>query len=251
MNVLEGRVAIVTGGGQGIGRGIALALSAEGARVAVLGRTGATLEATCGEIAQRGGKSIAVRCDVSKIEDIGSAVSDVVSRFGGVQILVNNAQTIARDLLIDMVESDIQDMWASGPLATLRMMRTCYPYLRGDGAIVNFSSNAAHSGGPAGMGVYAAVKAAIESLTRSAALEWCHEGIRVNAILPMASSPIADSLRLERPEAYEVMMNDVPLGRLGDCEKDIGRAVVYLTGPDAGMITGTFLAVDGGRAYLR
>lgn len=142
MGVLEGDVALVTGAGQGIGRGIALALAAEGARVAVVGRTLSKVVDTADEIVRRGGESVALQCDVTDPERIDAVVAEVAERYGGLSILVNNAQTPAHGLLLDVDEGDYQGSMNSGPLATLRLMRACHPHLKGRGSVVNLGSAA-------------------------------------------------------------------------------------------------------------
>lgn len=251
MTMLDSRPAIVTGGGQGVGRGIALALAAEGAPVAVLGRTEATLQDTCQEIERRGGQAIAVVCDVRELEDISRAVKTVVGELGGVRILVNNAQMIPHGTLLDIDETTIDDGWRSGPLAALRLMRACHQHLRDGGAVVNISSGASTIAGPPGLGMYGTVKAALQTISRAAALEWAPDRIRVNTILPFAYSPAFIEWEKHDPEGFAQVLTNIPLGKMGDPEHDIGRAVVFLVGPDSQMITGTILPVDGGGTYLR
>jgi NAD(P)-dependent dehydrogenase (short-subunit alcohol dehydrogenase family) len=251
MSVLEGRPAIVTGGGQGVGRGIALALAAEGAPVAVIGRTDATLQETCAEIHGRGGRAISVVCDVRELDDITRAVDTVVAELGGVRILVNNAQIIPHGMLLDIEEKTVADGWRSGPLAAFRLMRACHPHLRDGGVIINVSSGAASVAGPPGLAVYATVKAALQTFSRAAAVEWAADGIRVNTITPLAYSPAFVEWEANDPEGFATVLTNVPLKRMGDPERDIGRVVVFLVGPDAQMITGTILPVDGGALYLR
>ena len=135
--------AVVTGAGQGVGQGIALALAAEGARIAVTGRTLEKLETTCGLIAERGGDAFPVQCDVKSSESLANCVEAVVAQFGGIQILVNNAQEVPLGTLHDVTDESFTAGWESGPLATLRMMKLCYPYLKGDGCIINLGSSSA------------------------------------------------------------------------------------------------------------
>ena len=130
-------------------------------------------------------------------------------------------------------------------------MRVCHPYLCGGGVVINLATAAALRHDPIGFGCYAAVKEAIRSLTRAAAVEWGPEGIRVLAILPLAQSPGMDAWQAAVPEEYEAYAAQVPMGRIGDCEKDIGRVVAFLCGPDASYVTGTTLMLDGGRDFLR
>jgi NAD(P)-dependent dehydrogenase (short-subunit alcohol dehydrogenase family) len=241
-DALEGRSAIVTGAGRGVGRGIALALASAGARVAVVDRVEDTLGDTCAEIERRGGTSIPIACDVRDLGAIERAVDDVVSAFGGIRILVNNAQMITDAMLLDIREDAVNDMWSSGPLAAFRLMRACHPYLRDGGAIVNISSSAANSAGPPGFAVYAAVKAALQTFSRAAA---------VNTIQPRVVTPAFEKWQLDHPDEAAASIRMIPVGRLADAEQDVGRAVVFLAGPDAAMITGAILPVDGGSSYLR
>jgi NAD(P)-dependent dehydrogenase (short-subunit alcohol dehydrogenase family) len=250
MTPLAGRPAIVTGGGTGVGRGIALSLAAAGAVVAVLGRTEATLRETCSAIEVEGGKALTVVCDVRELEDIERAVATVVDALGGVRILVNNAQLSTRGTLLEITESTVDDGWRSGPLAAFRLMRECHPHLRDGGAVINVSSGAAMLA-PHGMGAYAAVKAAMQSFGRAAAVEWGAHGIRVNTIVPLASSPGFERWREQDPDGYDAMLDSIPLRALPDARDDVGAAVVYLASDDARMITGTTLTVDGGSTYLR
>ena len=146
MGNLSGKIALVTGAGQGVGQGIAWALSAEGASVAVAGRTLSKLEATCAEIARRGGTAFAVECDVKRLDSLERCVARVVERFGRINILVNNAQEVPLGPLNGVTEAALQAGWESGPLATFRLMKLCYPHLKGDGCIINLASTAASLG---------------------------------------------------------------------------------------------------------
>jgi NAD(P)-dependent dehydrogenase (short-subunit alcohol dehydrogenase family) len=248
--VLRDKVAIVTGSGQGVGRGIALALAAEGASVMLTGRTQSKLDAVRAEIAGRGGTAATVVGDVKVLADIEGCVAGTVARFGTVDILVNNAQEVPMGYLLEVKDEAVQAGLASGPLATLRFMRLCHPYLRGGGAIVNMASGAGVRPDPIRRGAYAAAKEAIRALTRAAAVEWGPDGIRVNAVLPYAMSPALEHLASEYPGEFDARRNANPMRRIGDAERDIGRAVVFLVGPDAGYITGASIPVDGGNAFV-
>jgi NAD(P)-dependent dehydrogenase (short-subunit alcohol dehydrogenase family) len=251
VGALNGQVAIVTGAGQGVGRGVALALGSEGARVVVLGRTLAKCEAVVAELAQRGAEAIALRCDIEHRNEVEASVASTVERWGRIDVLVNNAQTKIYQSIRRMTEADMQTMWQSGPMASFRFMQVCFPYLRETaGCVVNMGSGSSIL--PQGaMSGYAMTKEAVRVLTRVAAVEWGRFGIRVNAICPLADSPGFDEFNDAAPGALEAVLPLVPLGRLGDAESDIGRAVVYLCGPDGRYVTGTTLMVDGGYNYLR
>ena len=250
MKELEGKVALVTGAGQGVGEGIALALAAEGVNVVVTGRTEEKLVKTVTAISDRGGKALAVVCNVKSSTDMARAVGETVSHFGGLNILVNNAQEVPNGLLNDVSDEAFTAGFESGPLATLRLMKLAYPYLKGDGCIVNLASTAAKRWDMSGYGAYAAVKEAIRSLTRAAACEWGGDGIRTNVILPHAKSPGLVWWMANNPEEAEAFQASIPQGRVGECEQDIGRFVVQLCSEGSRYVNGQTIAVDGGQAQL-
>jgi meso-butanediol dehydrogenase / (S,S)-butanediol dehydrogenase / diacetyl reductase len=247
---LKDKVAIVTGAGQGVGRGVALALAADGAAVMLMGRTLSKLEAVAGEIAARGGRAAVVSGDVKELADIERSVAATIEAFGTIDILVNNAQEVALGYLLEVSDEAVVAGWSSGPLATLRFMRLCHPYLRGGGAIINMGSAAGVRPDPMRRGAYAAAKEAIRAFTRTAAMEWGRDGIRVNAVLPYAMSPALEQLAADAPDEFDRRRLMNPSGRIGDAELDIGRAVAFLAGPDAGYITGATIPVDGGTAFV-
>jgi NAD(P)-dependent dehydrogenase (short-subunit alcohol dehydrogenase family) len=251
MGTMDGKAALVTGAGQGIGRGIALALAGEGASVALMGRTVSTLDQVAAEIAERGGKAVAIVGDVADDADCTSAVAETVAQFGALDVLVNNAQAFAFGSVADIDLADVEAGWQSGPMGTLRLMRAALPHLRQGGAVVNVSSSATSDGDGAGTGAYAAAKAAIEALSRAAAVEWAGEGVRVNVVIPFSRTPSVEAVLSAYEGVEEQVLAQVPMGRWGDAEREIGRAVAFLCGPDASFITGTSLAVDGGSTYLR
>ena len=240
----------MTGAGQGVGQGIAFALAAEGAALAVSGRTASKLESTVDEITRRGGRALAVRCNVKDPDDLAAAVDATVSRFGGLQILVNNAQEVPLGTLADVTDEAFRAGFESGPLATLRMMKLAYPHLKGDGVIVNLASTSAMRWDMAGYGAYAAVKEGIRSLTRAAACEWAADGIRTNVILPHATSPALAGWVAAHPEEAEAFQATIPMRRIGDCEADIGRFVAMLCSDASAYLNGQTIALDGGQARV-
>jgi NAD(P)-dependent dehydrogenase (short-subunit alcohol dehydrogenase family) len=250
--LLHGQVAIVTGAGQGVGRGVALAVASEGAKVMVLGRTLAKCESVVAEIAARGGESVAELCDVEHRDQIDASVERAVARWGRIDLLVNNAQTKVYQSLRRVTDVDMDTMWQSGPMATLRFMQACFAQLReAQGCVVNMGSGSSIN--PLGaMGGYAMTKEAVRVLSRVGAVEWGKFGIRVNSICPLAMTPGMEEFSDSAPGALEADVTpNIPLGRLGDSEADIGRAVVYLASEAGRYVTGTTLMVDGGYNYLR
>ena len=251
MGSLEGKVAIVTGAGQGVGQGIAYAMAAEGARVVVAGRTLAKCDTTVAEIHRRGGDAYAVLCDVTDEDDIRACVESTISQYGGIDILVNNAQEVFITPLLHATREQFQRSWLSGPLAAFSFMQVCHPWLRDGGVVINLATAASLRADPDNYGVYASVKEAMRMLTRTAATEWGPDGIRVMTLIPLATSAGYEQWAIDRPEEAAAFLRTVPLGRVGDCEQDIGRAAVFLASKDASYITGGTLIVDGGQAYLR
>ncbi|MEU9410849.1 SDR family oxidoreductase [Streptomyces sp. NPDC048281] len=247
---LAGRTALVTGGGQGVGRGIALALAAEGASVVISGRTETTLKDTAREIAERGGRVRTVVGDVGDRDDVEHMVAETVREFGGLHVLVNNAQSSVQRPLAETSYDDLQLTYRSGPLATFHAMQAALPHLKaGRGSVVNLGSSAAVQG-EATFAAYAMAKEAIRGLTRVAAREWGPYGIRVNVVCPAALSPAAEDFLAAHPDKAERVLAGIPLGRMGDPEQDIGRAVAALVSDDMAYLTGATLMLEGGRTLL-
>lgn len=247
---LENKVALVTGAGQGVGQGIAFELAKAGAKVAVVGRTLEKLEASCQSIVDSGGDAIPIQCDVKSKESLQSCVQAVIDHYGGINILVNNAQEVPLGTLLEMEEEQINSGWESGPLATFRLMKLCHPHLKGHGVIINLGTAAGKRWDMSGYGAYAACKEAIRSLSRAAACEWGPDGIRTNVIMPLAASPALAWWIDNRPEEAEQFMQSIPQRRVGDCEADIGRFVAMLCGPDSAYVNGQSIGLDGGQAFL-
>jgi meso-butanediol dehydrogenase / (S,S)-butanediol dehydrogenase / diacetyl reductase len=251
MGILADKTAIVTGGGIGVGRGIALALAGEGAAVVLAGRTEATLAATRAEIEEAGGRAAVSVCDVTVPADVDACIALALDTFGGIDILVNNAALVPHGTLLEIPEELVEAAWQAGPVATMRLMRRCHRHLCGGGTIVNVSSGVTLSATAPNRVAYAMVKSALNALTRAAAMEWAVDGIRVNTIMPFAQTDAVTRFLEEEPAHAAAIVAGVPLGRIGDPEHDIGRAVVFLVGPDSGYLTGATLPLDGGLAYLR
>ncbi len=250
MGSLSGKVAIVTGAGQGVGQGIALALASEGAAIAVLGRTRSKLAATCELIRERGARAEAFTCDVADTEAIPGLVERIAETFGGIDILINNAYSGSYGPLLKMDDSEFQKGFVTGPFAAFAFMKACHPHMkaRGGGSIVNLVTSAMVRWDQSTYGAYAAAKQALRSLTRTAAAEWGPDGIRANNIAPHALSPGLQWWVENSPEEAEEFRKTIPLGYIGDCEEDIGRAVVALLQPAMRYLTGATIPLDGGQA---
>jgi NAD(P)-dependent dehydrogenase (short-subunit alcohol dehydrogenase family) len=248
---VDGRVVVVTGAGQGIGRGVALHLGRNGASVVVAEWKEHRAERTVDELKALGVPALAAVCDVSSKDDVEAMVSTTIERFGRVDALVNNAQTFRPSApMATVVEEDVDVFYTSGVKGTLWAMQAVYPHMQqaGWGRIVNFAS-AAGITGMRGYGAYNASKEAIRALTRTAAREWGRDGIVVNCICPGAASKRGQEAAARDDEAYRQFLADHPIGRQGDPEDDIAPVILFLCSDAARYLTGQTLMVDGG-AFL-
>jgi NAD(P)-dependent dehydrogenase (short-subunit alcohol dehydrogenase family) len=248
MQRLTGRVALVTGGGRGLGRAISEAFGREGAAVGILDLKEEVAEPAAESIRAAGGKAIAITGNVAKRQDLFDAVAKLKSAFGPVDILVNNAMWNRYGPLEEQTEEMIGRMidvgfkgvvW--GYQAVLEDMTAA-----GGGAIINIGSPSSVLAMKNGI-MYSAIKAAVSGLTRSGAAEFGPRNIRVNAIAP-GSTPTEGANLVVSEEAWERRRQRVPLGRLGAPE-DIANAAVFLASDEASFITGDILFVDGGITY--
>ena len=233
MGLLDGKAAIVTGAGQGVGRGIALALAREGAAVAVIGRTLAKCERTVAEITAAGDRAIALTCDVSKREEVDPVVAAVTAAFGTIDILVNNAHT--SNPMVSLAETSAKDMVIAfkGFHGAFNFMQACLPYLTqgdGPGRVVNLGSVAGIRGDD-GFASYAAAKEAVRAMSRVAAREWGPLGVTVNVVCPFSESPGIEYMIENVPGYIDGLTGQTSLKRLGSSERDVGATVAFLCGP--------------------
>jgi NAD(P)-dependent dehydrogenase (short-subunit alcohol dehydrogenase family) len=247
---LAGKVAVITGAGQGVGQGIALALAAEGVAVVAAGRTLEKVEATAETIRQRGGLASAQACNVKDPASLAALIAATTAQFGGLDILVNNAQEVPLGRLLEVSDEDFTAGFESGPLASFRLMKLAHPQMkaRGGGTMINLASSAGIRWDMSTFGAYGAVKQAIRALTRAAAAEWGRDNIRVLTLAPHAESPGLKWWIENNPEEAAAFFRTIPLGRIGRLEEDIGRAVVALCGSDLSYLTGATIPLDGGQA---
>jgi NAD(P)-dependent dehydrogenase (short-subunit alcohol dehydrogenase family) len=247
---LSGRSAIVTGAGQGVGRGIALALAGAGASLTIAGRTEVALKAVAAEISALGAVAHIVVADIARADDVARIVDGAQGRFGGIDILVNNAQQAVLGTLLDLDDAGYRLTFDTGPLAVFRMMRACHASMkaRGGGSIINLASSAAIAWDTSGAGIYGSMKEAIRTLSRTAASEWGRDAIRVNTIAPLAASPAMVGWLDAMPGGPDAFLATIPLGRIGDPVRDIGAVVRFLASDEARYITGATIPVDGGQA---
>jgi NAD(P)-dependent dehydrogenase (short-subunit alcohol dehydrogenase family) len=242
----------VTGGGAGIGFAIARAFAREGARVAIAGRTEPALTHAASAIEEECGRPVlAVPADVAEADDCERLIAATVERFGALDILVNNAALFAVLPLVDADGAEAARFFVVntiGPLIASRAFARWAIDHKRTGAIVNVSSIAAGRPAP-GLGLYSASKAALDSLTRSMAVEWAGKGLRVNAVAPghVATEGVLEDLRTGRLDEQAVL-GRIPAGRIADGD-DIADAVLFLCSARARHILGQVLTVDGGEAF--
>jgi len=248
---LNGKVAIVTGGGQGVGLGIAQVFAREGAKLLITGRTPDKLEKAAAELRAMGGEAAWIAGTAGVRADAEAAVAKAVDLFGGLDILVNNAQTSKPGTLFEDTDDALFAMTIeSGLYGTFQHMQAAMPHMKArGGSIINFGSYEGIHGG-VGFAAYAATKEAIRGLSRTAARELGQYKIRVNVICPAALSPIAEQWVKDFPEEAEKVMKLVALGYLGDCAEDIGPAALFLASEDSRYVTGQTINVDGGQMML-
>jgi NAD(P)-dependent dehydrogenase (short-subunit alcohol dehydrogenase family) len=205
-------------------------------------------ERTAQEIVDAGGDAFALATDVGERAQVEAMVAETVRRWGTVDVLVNNAHGFGPRAPLEEIPDDQFDLsWRTGVKGTWWAMTAVRPHMaaRGRGRIVNFISLAAERG-DAGLGDYAASKAGIASLTRSAAREWGRQGITVNCIAPGAWTKRGQDYAARDPEGFRKAMEARPIGRLGDPEADIAPVAVFLASDDSVFLTGQTLYVDGG-----
>lgn len=248
---LAGKVAIVTGSGQGIGEAIAIGYAQEGARVILTGRTLSKLEDVAAKIASAGGAAIALQATAGDKADSEKTVARALSEWGRVDVLVNNAHTFTDYLPIDdpKIEEHCKVDFQSAFYGSLQLMQACHPHMvaQGGGSIINMGSSYGIRCEP-GFLAYAASKEAIRALTKTAAREWGPQNIRVNTILPSALSPKA-IWYLEESQTYDLELAKVAMGRFGTPE-DIAPSAIFLASDESAFVTGQTLGVEGGATML-
>ncbi len=244
---LEGKVAIITGAGQGIGAAIADLYAREGARVLITGRTLSKLEEVADKIKAAGGTCTPLVALAGEMDQSQATVDKVIADWGRVDILVNNAHTFTDYLPIEdpKMEANCKIDFQSAFFGSLQLMQLCYPHMvkQGSGAILNFGSSYGPRSEP-GFLAYSASKEAIRSLTRTAAKEWGKHGIRVNTILPSALTP-KSIWYLEDSGTYDLELAKVAIGRFGTPD-DIAPMCLFLASDEGNYVTGQTIGVDGG-----
>jgi len=247
---LAGRSILVTGAGGGVGRGIAVACARAGAAVVIAARRAVTGDRVAREIAAFGGAAQSVECDVTRRRDVESAVGAAVERFGGLDAMVHNA-TSGRSPEVCELETASAELWEEHCSVSLRgsyySAQAALPELRARRGRLLLLTSPAGMEGSANLPLYGMVKAAQRAFVKSLAREWGRFGINVNALSPLAATPALVRAFAEDPALEARLSARIPLGRVGDPERDIGAAAVLLLGEGARYVTGQTWVVDGGR----
>jgi len=252
MRRLTGRVAIVTGGAQGVGHGVARAFANEGACVVIASRTRSAGERAASGIerdfASRGARALFVQTDVSRPEDVDAMVAAAVRGFGRVDVLVNNAiPSGGAARLESMAQAAIEEHVRVSYYGAFWAMQAVFPQMKaaGWGRIISMASlNGINAHQHTAM--YNGAKEALRALTRTAAVEWGRHGITCNVLCPAAVTPPWQAFASAHPEGARAIVETIPLGRMGDCETDIGPVAVFLASEESRYVTGNTLHADGG-----
>jgi NAD(P)-dependent dehydrogenase (short-subunit alcohol dehydrogenase family) len=247
---LAGKVALITGAGSGIGRACALLFAQEGAKLTLVGRTPAKLDAVAKSMGADPSRVKCVAADLSLREEARRAVQECAEHFGGLDILINSAGISRQRKLLEVDEAHLDELLAHNIKNPFWVAQLSVPWLlrRGGGTIINISSSLALKPSP-GFGAYAITKAAINMLTLALAQEHSAEGIRVNTICPaVVDTPIHETYLSpeDAQKRKEEMARFYPLGRIGTAE-EVAQAALYLASEDASWMTGATLLMDGGR----
>ena len=247
---LQGRVAVVTGAGQGVGEGIARRFAAEGAHVVIAARRAATGEPVAASIREAGGSAVCIGTDVAQRASVESCVAATVERFGALHVMVHNAFGGAAANRVEA--TDLERHWhmmsRTGAWGSLFCAQAAYPHLAAVGSAGRLLMVTSPAGieGSANLPLYAAVKAAQRGMAKSLAREWGHRGITVNCVAPVAGSPSLLRMFDRNPALRDALEARTPLGRVGDITSDIGSVALFLASDDASFVTGQTLVCDGG-----
>jgi NAD(P)-dependent dehydrogenase (short-subunit alcohol dehydrogenase family) len=243
---LANRVAVITGASRGLGKAMALALAAEGARIALVARDPEQLNATAAEISASGAEARVFRADVADEQQVATLEREVISAMGGADILINNAGINVRKPLVDFTLEEWNRVMTTNVTGVFLMCRAFIPHMRGHGygRIINLTSIMSHVSLP-GRAVYSASKAALLGMTRALALELAPDGVTVVAISPGPFATEMNTPLMQNPEINQQFISKIPVGRWGNVD-EVGKLAAFICSPHAGFITGTDILIDGG-----
>lgn len=256
---IDGKVALVTGAGQGIGRAIALRLAKDGAHVAIVDMKEDKMMAVADEVSRIGRKATIFRADVSKRDDVYNAIDHAESKLGGFDIMVNNAGIAQVQPLLDVTPEEVNTIFkvnVEGVLWGIQAAAKKFKQRKQKGKIINASSIAGHEGFPM-LGVYAATKFAVRALTQAAAREFASDGVTVNAYCPGVvgtdmwveiDKRFSELTGAAIGETYRKYVGNIALGR-AETPDDVAAFVSFLSGPDSDYMTGQAPLIDGGMVY--
>ncbi|WP_010531430.1 SDR family NAD(P)-dependent oxidoreductase [Lentibacillus jeotgali] len=246
MGKIQDKVAIITGGAGGIGKGMAMAFVKEGAKVVIVDLNEEAGQDSIKELKQYQPESMFIQVNLAEHDKLKDIIGQVIEKYGKLDILVNNAHASRNKPFLETDQKDLDLSFDTGFYPTFYLMQAAIPHLKETkGNIINFASGAGIQG-HATQTAYAAAKEAIRAITRVAANEFGKDDINVNLIAPIANSQGVQEWAKAQPEYYQEVVSKIPMQRFGELEEDIGPVAVFLASDESNYITGQTINVDGG-----
>lgn len=247
---LNGRVALVTGAGKGLGRAAALGLARAGADVAIASRTGRDLEAVAAEIESIGKRALAIVLDARQSKELDAAIDETVTRLGSLDVLVHSVGRSLRKPTLAVEDGEWQDLVATNLDSTFFACRAAARHMvkQRSGSIVNIASAAGLRGRPTNA-AYSAAKAGVINLSRALAVEWAPHNVRVNVLAPGRFLTPLTEKEMSDPVKYGEFVRQVPLGRIGQ-PQELEEIIAWLASDASSFVTGSVVVMDGGQTLL-